>query len=57
MRTFEIIDIEVNHPEAGMLKKKAVIYYDGQGKEETREFYLDEDETPVRPGYKPKPAK
>lgn len=49
MKTYEIIDLVVNHPELGILNKKCIVY-SKNGTEEFREFYVQGME--IREGYK-----
>ncbi len=47
----EIKNIKSKHKELGSLDKSVIIYYNSQGREISREGYIDQDETPVKEGY------
>lgn len=48
MGQYEIVEVEFNHKEKGLLKKLAIIYY-LNGVEENRELYTEQ--TIIRYGY------
>lgn len=50
MKTYEIKEVSVNHPELGELIKQNIIYYESVDDKGTPEFYK-EGETEIRTGY------
>jgi len=50
--TYEIIPVTVKHPEAGILKKQVIIYYDENDTELTRMHY-EEGKTEIGGGFDP----